>query len=149
MSGIFEVILAFMEKGGNVLWLIAALVFFMWTLIFERLWYFMATWKVDRDSIVNGWETRAERRSWNAKQIRVKLLSTSRELINDNMNVISTCVALCPAIRAVGNGDWHDRGIQCDGGYRGWRRQVHGGRCRKIDHSHDGRHGCSVVWSFC
>ena len=38
--GIFEVILAFMEKGGNVLWLIAALVFFMWTLIFERVWYF-------------------------------------------------------------------------------------------------------------
>ncbi len=102
MSGIFEVILAFMEKGGNVLWLIAALVFFMWTLIFERLWYFMATWKVDRDSIVNGWETRAERRSWNAKQIRVKLLSTSRELINDNMNVISTCVALCPLLGLLG-----------------------------------------------
>ena len=36
--GIFEVILAFMEKGGDVLWLIAALVFFMWTLIFERVW---------------------------------------------------------------------------------------------------------------
>ena len=35
--GIFEVILAFMEKGGNVLWLIALLVFFMWTLIFERV----------------------------------------------------------------------------------------------------------------
>ncbi len=102
MSGMFEVILAFMEKGGNVLWLIAALVFFMWTLIFERLWYFMATWKVDRDSIVNGWETRAERRSWNAKQIRVKLLSTSRELINDNMNVISTCVALCPLLGLLG-----------------------------------------------
>jgi len=102
MSGIFEVILAFMEKGGNVLWLIAALVFFMWTLIFERLWYFMATWKVDRDSIVNGWETRAERSSWNAKQIRVKLLSTSRELINDNMNVISTCVALCPLLGLLG-----------------------------------------------
>ena len=29
--GVIEVILAFMEKGGNVLWLIATLVFFMWT----------------------------------------------------------------------------------------------------------------------
>ena len=45
--GIFEVILAFMEKGGNVLWLIAALVFFMWTLIFERVWYFTSVWKAD------------------------------------------------------------------------------------------------------
>ena len=34
--GIFEIILAFMEKGGDVLWLIAILVLFMWTLIFER-----------------------------------------------------------------------------------------------------------------
>ena len=33
-------ILAFMEKGGDVLWLIAALVFFMWMLIIERFIYF-------------------------------------------------------------------------------------------------------------
>ena len=46
--GIFEVILAFMEKGGNVLWLIAALVFFMWTLIFERVWYFSSVWRRDK-----------------------------------------------------------------------------------------------------
>ena len=49
--GIFEVILAFMEKGGNVLWLIAALVFFMWTLIFERVWYFTSVWKADRAAV--------------------------------------------------------------------------------------------------
>ena len=29
----------FMEQGGNVLWLIALLVFFMWGMIFERIWY--------------------------------------------------------------------------------------------------------------
>ena len=54
--GIFEVILAFMEKGGNVLWLIAALVFFMWTLIFERVWYFTSVWKADRAAVVSAWE---------------------------------------------------------------------------------------------
>jgi biopolymer transport protein ExbB len=102
MSGIFEVILAFMDKGGNVLWLIAALVFFMWTLIFERMWYFNATWKQDRTQVISTWEGRAERRSWNAKQIRMKLLSSSRELINDNMNVITTCVALCPLLGLLG-----------------------------------------------
>jgi biopolymer transport protein ExbB len=102
MSGIFEVILAFMDKGGNVLWLIAALVFFMWTLIFERMWYFTAAWKQDRANVISTWEGRAERRSWNAKQIRMKLLSSSRELINDNMNVITTCVALCPLLGLLG-----------------------------------------------
>ena len=102
MSGIFEVILAFMDKGGNVLWLIAALVFFMWTLIFERMWYFSAAWKQDRANVISTWEGRAERRSWNAKQIRMKLLSSSSELINDNMNVITTCVALCPLLGLLG-----------------------------------------------
>jgi len=102
MPGIFETIFAFMDKGGNVLWLIAVLVFFMWTLIFERLWYFSSSWKADRAQFIARWEGRSERRSWNAKQIRMRLISTSRELINDNMNVISTCVALCPLLGLLG-----------------------------------------------
>lgn len=102
MPGIFDVVLAFMEKGGNVLWLIALLVFFMWTLIFERIWYFRAAWKQDRAGIVATWEGRGERRSWNAKQVRMKLLSTSRGLINDNMPIIATCVALCPLLGLLG-----------------------------------------------
>ena len=102
MPGVFEVILAFMEKGGNVLWLIAILVFFMWTLIFERLWYFSSTWRKDRAQVVLVWENRTERRSWNAKQIRQKMLSSSRDMINNNMNVITTCVALCPLLGLLG-----------------------------------------------
>ncbi|EAW41619.1 Lipid A export ATP-binding/permease protein MsbA [marine gamma proteobacterium HTCC2080] len=102
MPGVFEVILAFMEKGGNVLWLIAILVFFMWTLIFERLWYFSSTWRKDRAEVVLVWENRTERRSWNAKQIRQKMLSSSRDMINNNMNVITTCVALCPLLGLLG-----------------------------------------------
>ena len=102
MPGVFDVIFAFMEKGGNVLWLIAILVFFMWTLIFKRLWYFSATWRNDRAKVVSIWENRSERRSWNAKQIRQKMLSSSRDMINNNMNVITTCVALCPLLGLLG-----------------------------------------------
>ena len=36
----FTSIRDFMEAGGSVLWLIAVLVFFMWGMIFERIWYF-------------------------------------------------------------------------------------------------------------
>ena len=90
---LFDTILAFMDKGGNVLWIIATLVFFMWTLIIERFIYFLGGgWKADRLMTVDVWEGRAERKSWNAKQIRVKLLSESRSYINDNMSLIATCV---------------------------------------------------------
>ena len=36
----FAAIKAFLDQGGNVLLLIAGLTFVMWTLIFERIWYF-------------------------------------------------------------------------------------------------------------
>ena len=97
MAELLDTIMAFMDKGGNVLWIIATLVFFMWTLIVERFIYFLGGgWKSDRLLAVDAWEDRAERKSWNAKQIRSKLLSESRSIINDNMALIATCVALCP-----------------------------------------------------
>ena len=100
---LFDAILAFMEKGGNVLWIIATLVFFMWTLIIERFIYFLGGgWRADRLAAVKSWEGRAERTSWNAKQIRVKLLSESKSYINDNMSLIATCVALCPLLGLLG-----------------------------------------------
>ena len=34
-------IIRFMEMGGDVLWLIALITFLMWTLIFERMWFFL------------------------------------------------------------------------------------------------------------
>jgi len=101
-GGITETILAFMDKGGDVLWLIAILVFVMWTLIFERLWFFSFVWRAERMFIVDKWETRGERKSWNAKQVRVRLVSQSREVINNNMPVITTMVALCPLLGLLG-----------------------------------------------
>jgi biopolymer transport protein ExbB len=102
MGGIFEAVLAFMDKGGDVLWLIAILVFVMWTLIFERLWYFTFTWRKEVFEVIQAWESRSERKSWNAKQVRQRLLSQSRQAINANLPVITTLVALCPLLGLLG-----------------------------------------------
>ena len=99
----FETILAFMDKGGNVLWVIATLVLFMWTLIIERFIYFyLGGWSTDRSAAIDAWDSRTERGSWNAKQIRRKLLSEARDFINENMSLIATCVALCPLLGLLG-----------------------------------------------
>lgn len=103
MAELLDTIMAFMNKVCDVLWIIATLVFFMWTLIIERFIYFLGGgWKSDRMTAVNAWEVRPERKSWNAKQIRSKLLSESRSVINDNMALIATCVALCPLLGLLG-----------------------------------------------
>ena len=102
MGGFIEVLLGFMDKGGDVLWLIAILLFVMWTLIFERIWYLKFGWKKDVAQVISKWEGRAERKSWEAEQIRTMLVSQARMQINRNLPVIKTLVALCPLLGLLG-----------------------------------------------
>jgi len=102
MGGLVEILLAFMDKGGNVLWLIAALLFVMWALIFERVWYLQIGWKKDVAQVIARWEGRAERKSWEAQQIRRMLISRTRMQINRFLPLIKTLVALCPLLGLLG-----------------------------------------------
>jgi biopolymer transport protein ExbB len=102
MGGMIEILLAFMDKGGDVLWLIAALLFVMWALIFERVWYFQFGWKKDVGEVIAQWEGRAERKSWEAQQIRGMLISRARIQINQFLPLIKTLVALCPLLGLLG-----------------------------------------------
>jgi biopolymer transport protein ExbB len=102
LDSAYEAIARFMEMGGDVLWLIAALLFVMWTLIFERVWYFKTGWRKDAARVIAAWEGRSERKSWAARQIREKLLSQSRIAINQYLPVIKTLVALCPLLGLLG-----------------------------------------------
>ena len=95
-------IVQFMEQGGNVLYLIAALTFLMWTLIFERLWYFNSEHKRVIRGAMDDWENRPERRSWSAHQIRDRMISETSEQITGTLPLIQTCVTLCPLLGLLG-----------------------------------------------
>ncbi|MDQ2076537.1 MotA/TolQ/ExbB proton channel family protein [Marinimicrobium sp. ABcell2] len=98
----FAAIRAFLNQGGDVLVLIAILTFAMWTLIFERVWYFKGGLKGDVQAALDTWESRSERRSWNAKKIRTALISRVSEKIDTNMAMIATMVSLCPLLGLLG-----------------------------------------------
>ena len=102
MGELSEALLGFMDKGGDVLWLIAALLFVMWMLVFERVWYFKAGWKADVADVIARWESRPERKSWEAQQIRTMMISQARMKINQFLPVIKTLVALCPLLGLLG-----------------------------------------------
>ena len=95
-------IVQFMEQGGNVLWLIAALTFLMWTLIFERVWYFQSEHKFVVHQATEVWESRPERRSWSASQIRDSIISDASDKIMGTLPLIQTCVTLCPLLGLLG-----------------------------------------------
>jgi len=97
-----EKILTFIEKGGVVLVVIAVVTFVMWTLIFERLWFFKTSLKTLVNSTVDTWEARSERKSWNARQIRFAMISRVSEKINSNLDLVATIVALCPLLGLLG-----------------------------------------------
>lgn len=95
-------IITFMEQGGDVLWLIAAITFLMWTLIFERFWYFQSEHKNVVREATQLWEARPERRSWSAHQIRDRLISEASDKITGSLPLIQTCVTLCPLLGLLG-----------------------------------------------
>ena len=102
MGDAWITIMAFIEQGGNVLWLIAALTFFMWTMIIERWWYFQQEHKGVVRSATELWEGRPERRSWTAHQVRDQLISESSDRIAGSLSLIQTCVTLCPLLGLLG-----------------------------------------------
>lgn len=99
---VLELVSQFMAAGGEVLYLIAALVFVMWTLIFERTWFFLAGLKKEQQLAIDQWQARGERSSWQAEQIRELLISQIKISIQRNMPLIQTAVVLCPLFGLLG-----------------------------------------------
>ena len=101
-SDAYLAIIRFMEMGGDVLWLIALITFLMWTLIFERLWYFQTEHKAMVRSATERWEGRSERNSWSAHQVRDAIISDASDRILGSLPIIQTCVTLCPLFGLLG-----------------------------------------------
>ncbi len=97
-----EAIKAFMAAGGIVLNAIAILTFVMWTLILERVWYFKSSLKHEVQIALDSWESRKERKSWNAHQVRYALISRVSEKVNQNMDMVTTLVMLAPLFGLLG-----------------------------------------------
>ena len=97
-----ETVRDFLELGGNVLVVIGALTLFMWALIIERLLYN----RVGHGRIVRAaiqvWAARSDHSSWNAHQVRSRLICVVTSHMEKNIALIQTCVALCPLLGLLG-----------------------------------------------
>ena len=98
----FSSIRDFMESVGSVLRLKAILVFFLWALILERIWYFSHGHEFYVNDLSAQWNNRTDTTSWSALQIREKMLSQAKVEINKNLSIIQTCVVLAPLFGLLG-----------------------------------------------
>jgi len=102
LADAIEAIRDFMALGGPVLKVIAFVIFLMWVLIVERLLFFRSSMREMSRDIHDRWESRNERRSWHALQIREMMISQFSYSVNRGIPMIQTFVALCPLLGLMG-----------------------------------------------
>ena len=100
--GLLDLINDFIEAGGPVLYAVAAVLFLMWTMIFERIWYFSFVFPKEARLIVAEWDNRSDTNSWQARKIREAWISQMAEKLNSGVGFIKTLVAICPMIGLLG-----------------------------------------------
>jgi len=87
--------------GPLVTWIfIAGLA--MWTLIFERYWFFRRQLPGLVAESLTEWKVRGEHHSWSAHQIRKAMISRVNGAMSQNMPMLKVLVPLCPLLGLVG-----------------------------------------------
>ena len=98
MTETFIAVRDFLEMGGQVLNVIAVVIFLMWMLILERITYFQSELKTLKASIKSTWNARIDKKSWASEALREKLISEFNMSANQYLPIIKTLVALCPLL---------------------------------------------------
>ena len=102
LMGLWESIRDFMATGGDVLLLVAATLFLMWSLMLERAIYLRVEFPKERKRIIDAWNAREDTTSWYAQRIREAWISQANEKLTQRMIIIKTLVAICPMIGLLG-----------------------------------------------
>ncbi len=92
----------FVDAGGPVLLAIAVVIFMMWAMSVERFVYLKWVLPQQERAVLALWEQRAERRSWQAHQIRRALLAGVQFNARLYLPTIKTLVAVCPLFGLMG-----------------------------------------------
>ncbi len=95
-------ILGFIDMGGWVLWLIAGVLFFMWTFIIERFWFMYGEFPKQSRIKIAEWAAREDTISWRAHRIRDFWVSEAKESLNARLLLIKTLIAVCPLLGLLG-----------------------------------------------
>lgn len=102
LAEIYEAIRDFLETGGDVVAIIAVVIFVMWTLIFERLFYLLTEHRKRMKSALSGWEERDDHESWSALQIWTAEQSRIEMRLNAGIPLVRTLATVCPLLGLLG-----------------------------------------------
>jgi biopolymer transport protein ExbB len=87
--------------GPLVVWILLAGIL-MWTLIYERLWFFRTQLPRMTNSLLLEWQSRPEHGSWISHQVRKAMISRINGAMSENMPVLKVLIPMCPLLGLVG-----------------------------------------------
>lgn len=102
IADFYDVIRDFLERGGDVLWLIFLTLMVLWSLIIERFLYYKKEFPGEKQVLVDEWMARQDKGSWYAHKIREEKMSLLGQKLSENISNIKMLVALCPLMGLLG-----------------------------------------------
>lgn len=102
ISGPYTAIREMVAEGGPVvIWIMIACVV-MWTLVFERWWYFSRVLPREAAWMLERWNARTDRHSWLSRQMRQAMISRLNVGMTSNLTLLRVLVPLCPLLGLLG-----------------------------------------------
>ena len=102
MTGLFEAVGDFINRGGDVLLMIFGVTLAMWTMILERQYFFRLVYPDQAKERLDRWRSRSDQLSWRAHRVRELWISEVSLDLNRSISLINTLVALCPLLGLLG-----------------------------------------------
>lgn len=102
LAEFFDAIKEFLASGGAVLSVIVVVLFFLWTLILERLIYLNTIFPKEARLVIAQWDARQDTTSWHAQRIREAWVSEASRRLRAGIPLIKTLVMICPMLGLLG-----------------------------------------------
>lgn len=93
---------AFMQKGGWVLWWLAAVASIICVLMIERILYLYFYFPADKRRWMRQWSIRQDKKSWYAVHIRQGWISEAFLKLHHHLSAIRVLISICPMLGLLG-----------------------------------------------
>jgi biopolymer transport protein ExbB len=102
MFELVDSILAFIDKGGQVLWLIFILSFALWFMIAERYIYLKRYARDESKALINEYHSYPNQGTWQNTTIKEQLVNSYKASLNQSLSIIKTLVVIAPFLGLLG-----------------------------------------------
>jgi biopolymer transport protein ExbB len=102
MFDFIDSILAFIDKGGDVLWLIFGLSFVLWFMLSERFLYLKIYAQNSYKEKIQEYKRLNNNLSWQSTKIKEQLVNSYRSELISSLSIIKTLLVIAPFLGLLG-----------------------------------------------